>query len=319
MDGAGEGDGWMLRYTIIRLLWMIPTLIGMSLIIFVLMHNVPGSPLDPVGANNPLTLDEQQILAEKYGLDKPLWQQYLTYIGNAARFDFGDSFRQRETSVKTIIGRGLKYSVYLGVLAMTVAIVGGVTLGMLAASKQNSPIDHACSVLAMLGVSFPNYVVGVFLIYFFVLQLGWIPRTGGLEQPVDWILPTIALALGPLGIIARYVRSSMVDVVRSDYVRTARSKGATERRVMTRHVLKNSLIPPLTILGPLIAAVLTGSPAVEVVFRIPGIGQYFALSIIARDYTMIMAVFLLFGVFLIFMNLIVDLLYGVADPRIRYS
>jgi ABC-type dipeptide/oligopeptide/nickel transport system permease component len=133
------------------------------------------------------------------------------------------------------------------------------------------------------------------------------------------VLPSIALALGPLGIIARYVRSSMVEVVRSDYVRTARAKGATERRVMVRHVLKNGLIPPLTIIGPLVAAICTGSPAIEVVFRIPGIGRYFAESIVARDYTMIMAVILLFGVFLAIMNLIVDLLYGVVDPRIRYS
>jgi oligopeptide transport system permease protein len=309
----------MLRYALFRLLWMIPTMIGMSLVVFILMHNVPGSPLDPVGANNPLSEQEQKTIAAKYGLDKPLWQQYVTYVGNAVRFDFGDSFARRGLPVKTVLKRGLKYSVYLGVLAMSVAIAGGVTLGVLAASKQNSPIDYICTVLATMGVAFPNYVIGVFLIYFFVLRLGWIPRTGGLDEPIDWLLPTIALCLGPLGIIARYVRSSMVEVVRSDYVRTARAKGASEQRVMVRHVLKNSLIPPLTILGPLMAAILTGAPAIEYIFRVPGIGRYFAESIIARDYTMIMAVILLYGIFLMFMNLIVDLLYGVVDPRIRYS
>lgn len=309
----------MLRYTAIRLLWMIPTFLGMSLVVFILMHNTPGSPLDPVGANNPLTEDEQQILAAKYGLDKPLWQQYLKYLQNAVQLDFGESFARRNQDVTTIIGRGLKYSLYLGALAMGVAVAGGVTLGVLAASKQNSPLDYTCTVLATMGVAFPNYVIGVFLLYFFVLRLGWIPRMGGLEEPIDWVLPTVALALGPLGIIARYVRSSMVEVIRSDYVRTARAKGATEQRVMVRHVLKNGLIPPLTIIGPLIAAICTGSPAIELIFRIPGIGRYFADSIIARDYTMIMAVILLYGVFLAFMNLIVDLLYGVADPRIRYS
>lgn len=309
----------MLRYTLFRLLWMIPTFIGMSLVVFVLMHNTPGSPLDPVGANNPLTEDEQKILAEKYGLDKPLWQQYATYLKNAAQLDFGESFTRRGQDVKTIIGRGIKYSLYLGILAMTVAVAGGVAIGVLAASRQNSPLDYTCTVLATMGVAFPNYVVGVFLIYVFVLRLGWVPRTGGLEEPIDWVLPTIALALGPLGIIARYVRSSMVEVIRSDYVRTARAKGATEQRVMVRHVLKNGLIPPLTIIGPLVAAICTGSPAIELIFRVPGIGRYFADSIIARDYTMIMAVILLYGVFLAFMNLIVDLLYGVVDPRIRYS
>src|SRR5215213_1463091 len=266
----------MLRYAIFRLMWMIPTFIGMTLVVFILMHNVPGSPLDPVGANNPLSEQEQKTIAAKYGLDKPLWQQYVTYLGNAARFDFGDSFARRGLPVKTILGRGIKYSLYLGLFAMTIAIAGGVSLGVLAASRQNSPLDYACTVFATMGVAFPNYVIGVFLIYVFVLQLGWIPRTGGLEEPIDWVLPTAALALGPLGIIARYVRSSMVEVIRSDYVRTARAKGAHERRVVIRHVLKNALIPPLTIIGPLFAAIGTGSPAIELIFRIPGIGRYFA-------------------------------------------
>ncbi len=309
----------MLRYTIFRLIWLIPTMIGMSLVVFILMHNTPGSPLDPVGANNPLSEQEQKTLARKYGLDKPLWQQYATYVKNAAQFDFGDSFARRGTSVNTIIGRGWRISLYLGLVAMGIAVVGGVTLGVIAASKQNSPIDYLCTVMATMGVAFPNYVLGLFFIYLFVLKYHWIPRTGGLDQPIDWVLPSLALALGPLGIIARYVRSSMVEVIRSDYVRTARAKGATEKRVMIRHVLKNGLIPPLTIIGPLLAAICTGSPAIELIFRIPGIGRYFADSIVARDYTMIMAVILLYGAFLAIMNIVVDLLYGVVDPRIRYS
>lgn len=309
----------MLRYTIFRLILLIPTLIGMSLIVFILMHNTPGSPLDPVGANRALTEVEQKQIAAKYGLDKPAWQQYLIYIKNAARLDFGDSYVRRGQEVRDIIGRGLKYSLYLGLIAMGVAVVGGVTLGVVAAARQNGPIDYICSVLATLGVAFPNFIIGVFLIYLFVLKLGWIPRTGGLEKPVDWILPTIALALGPMGIISRYTRSSMVEVIRSDYVRTARAKGAHERRVVVMHVLKNALIPPLTIIGPLVAAICTGSPAIETIFRIPGIGKYFADSIVARDYSMIVGVVLTYGLFLAFMNLVVDLLYGVVDPRIRYS
>jgi ABC-type dipeptide/oligopeptide/nickel transport system permease component len=309
----------MLRYTIFRLILLIPTLIGMSLIVFILMHNTPGSPLDPVGANRALSENEQKTIAAHYGLDKPAWQQYLIYIKNAVKLDFGESYTRRGHEVRDIISRGLKYSLYLGLIAMGVAVVGGVTLGALAAARQNSAIDYICSVLATLGVAFPNFIIGVFIIYLFVLKLGWIPRTGGLEKPVDWILPTIALALGPLGIIARYTRSSMVEVIRSDYVRTARAKGAHERRVVIMHVLKNALIPPLTIIGPLVAAICTGSPAIETVFRIPGIGKYFADSIVARDYSMIVGVVLTYGVFLAFMNLVVDLLYGVVDPRIRYS
>jgi ABC-type dipeptide/oligopeptide/nickel transport system permease component len=309
----------MLRYTLFRLLWMIPVLIGMTMIVFTIMHNIPGSPLDPYGANRALTEEEQKNLAEKYGLDKPLWQQYLVYMSQLVRFDLGESYTRRGQSVNEIIGRGIGTSLYLGLVAMGVAVLGGVTLGVIAASRQNGPIDYLCTFLATMGVAFPNFVIGVFVVYLFVLEWKIIPRTGGLEQPADWVLPVVALCLGPLGIISRYVRSSMVEVIRSDFVRTARAKGAHERRVMLQHVLKNGLIPPLTIIGPLIAAICTGSPAIETIFRIPGIGRYFAESIVQRDYSMIMGVILIYGVFLAFMNLVVDLLYGVVDPRIRYS
>jgi ABC-type dipeptide/oligopeptide/nickel transport system permease component len=309
----------MLRYAVYRLILLVPTLIGMSAVIFILMHNTPGSPLDPVGANRALTENEQKIIAHKYGLDKPGWQQYLIYLKNAARLDFGQSYTRRGHEVRDIISRGLKYSLTLGLIAVGVAVVLGIGLGALAAARQNGPIDYICSVLATLGVAFPNFIVGVFLIYLFVLRWHIFPHTGGLDQPVDWILPVIALSLGAMGIIARYTRSSMVEVIRSDYVRTARAKGAHERRVVTTHVLRNALIPPLTIIGPLVAAICTGSPAIETIFRIPGIGKYFADSIVARDYSMILGVVLTYGVFLAFMNLMVDLLYGVVDPRIRYS
>lgn len=309
----------MLRYTIYRLGWMIPTFIGVSLVVFVLMHNTPGSPLDPVGANNPLPPEAQQNLAVKWGLDKPLWQQYLTYIGNALQFDFGESFNLRGQRVGDILGRGFKVSLHLGIMAMAMAVVGGAALGVIAAARQNGIADYLCTLLATIGVAIPNFSLAIFLVFLFVLNLGWIPRTGGWDSPVDWILPTLALGLGPLGIIARYVRSSMVEVIRSDYVRTARAKGAHERRVILRHVLKNALIPPLTIIGPLFAAIATGNFAVEYLFRVPGIGRFFVTSILARDYPMIMSVILLYAVFLAVMNLVVDLLYGVVDPRIRYS
>ena len=309
----------MLRYTLYRLLFMIPTFIGMSLVVFILMHRIPGSPFDNPGSSRALSAEQLDNINKVYGLDKPLWQQYLRYVGNLLRFDLGESYARRGQKVRDIIAREFPVSLKVGLIAVGVAVVFGLALGTLAASRQNSVLDYVVSFLSTLGIAFPNYIIGVFIVWIFVLNLKWLPHTGGLEEWRDWIAPVVALSLGPMGTIARYTRSSMIEVIRSDFVRTARAKGATEQRVMIRHVLKNGLIPPLTIIGPLFAAIGTGSPAVETVFRIPGIGKYFADSIIQRDYSMIMAIILLFGMFLAFMNLVVDLLYGVVDPRIRYS
>jgi ABC-type dipeptide/oligopeptide/nickel transport system permease component len=309
----------MLRYTIFRVAWMVPSLLALSLITFVFMHLTPGSPLQPDAANNPLTPAEQKVLAKQFGLDKPVWQQYTTFLGNAVRLNFGKSYVFKTRSVTSILKKQTKVSVELGLVALAIAVVGGLGLGIMAAMNQNGPADYVCTFLAMLGIALPNFVLGVFLILLFVLVLHWIPRTGGWTSPTDVILPAIALGMTPLATIARYTRSSMVDVIRSDYVRTARAKGLAEPRVMLVHVVKNGLIPPLTIMAPIFAAVLTGSPAIESIFRIPGIGQYFVQSFTSRDYPMIMAIILLLGVFIIVLNLIVDLLYGVVDPRIRYS
>lgn len=309
----------MIRYTLYRVLWMVPTLIGMSLILFTLMHLTPGSPLQPLGNANPLSPQAQQNLAHTFGLDKPAWQQYLVFLWRALHLDFGVSFFQQTRTVTEIVRRQLPVSVELGAWALGLAIFGGLGLGIIAAVNQNGPFDYLTTFLAMLGVALPNFLLAIFLILIFVLNLHWLPSVRFGNDPRDWILPIISLGLGPLGIIARYTRSSIIDVIRSDYVRTARSKGLSERRVIMVHVLKNGLIPPLTIIGPIIAGILTGSPFVEYLFAVPGIGQYFLNSIIARDYPMIMAVFLLFGVFLIVMNLIVDLAYGFVDPRIQYS
>ncbi|MGI8553525.1 MAG: ABC transporter permease [Dehalococcoidia bacterium] len=310
----------MLRYTAYRILWMIPTLLGMSLILFALMHLTPGSPLDALVPNgNPLSPEQQKNLAHAFGIDKPVWQQYLIFLWKAIHLDFGVSFLQRTQTVREVVAHGLPISLLVGGYALALAIIGGLALGIFAAVNQNGPADYLTTFMAMLGVAFPNFLVAIFLILIFVIGLHWLPHVRGLEVPADYILPVIALGLGPLAIIARYTRSSMIDVIRSDYVRTARAKGLTERRVVMIHVLKNGLIPPITVIGPLIAAVLTGSPFVEKIFGIPGIGRYFLDSIISKDYPMIMAVFLLFGAFLVFVNLLVDLTYGLVDPRIRFS
>lgn len=308
----------MLRYVLGRVLMIPPTLLAMSLIIFIVMHNTPGSPLQPEGAN-PLSPEDLKNLAAAWGLDRPLHEQYINFLVKAVQLDFGYSYSYRTSQVTEIISRTFPVSLHLGTMALLFAVVVGMTLGILAAINQNGPVDYFCTFTAMLGVATPNFVLAVVLIIVFVMLLPVIPRTGGWDQPVDWILPTITLGLGPMAIIARYTRSSMVDVIRSDYVRTARAKGLAERRVILVHVLKNALIPPVTILGPLFAAVGTGSPFVELIFRVPGMGRFFVQSLLARDYPMIMAVFLLFGAFVVIMNLVVDLVYGFLDPRIRYD
>jgi len=310
----------MSRYLAGRLVVMIPTIFVLSLALFVLMRLTPGSPLQPIAPNaNPLSPEQQDNLAREWGLDKPILEQYAIYVWRAAQLDFGMSYAYKTRSVTEILGPTLPVSLHLGLMALTIAVVCGVALGVLAATNRNGGFDYLCTLIAMLGVSVPNFVMAILFIIVFVLGLKVIPYTGGWESPVDWIMPTLVLSLGPLAVIARYTRSSMIEAINSDYVRTARAKGNSERRVMLYHVLKNALIPPLTILGPLVAAVATGSPFVEIIFRVPGMGRYFIESVLARDYPVIMAVFLFYGVFLQAMNLLVDVLYGVVDPRIRFD
>jgi ABC-type dipeptide/oligopeptide/nickel transport system permease component len=310
----------MLRYAASRLVIMVPTVVVLSLVLFILMRLTPGSPLQPIAPNaNPLSPEAQANLARAWGLDKPILEQYVIYVGRAVQLDFGTSYLYKTRAVWDILVPLFPVSLHLGLMALLVAIVVGGTLGILAAINQNGPLDYVCTFVSMLGVSLPNFVMAILLITVFVLGLRLIPYTGGWEQPSDWVLPTVTLSLSPLAAIARYTRSSMIDVIRSDYVRTAWAKGLSEQRVILIHVLKNALIAPLTILGPIIAAVLTGSPFVELIFRVPGMGRYFFESILARDYPVIMAVFLFYGVFLQLMNLGVDLLYGLADPRIRFG
>lgn len=303
-----------------RLLWLIPTILVMSLLTFTLMHLTPGSPLQPTAANaNPLPPAAQQNLAHSWGLDKPLWQQYVTFLWKSLHLDFGTSFVYRTREVTQILRAAFPVSMELGAMAMAIAILIGVPLGVMAAVNQNGPIDYVASFLATLGVAVPNFVLGIFFIVMFVIVLHILPSTGGWNGPKDWVMPALALGLGPLGILARYTRSSMVEVLRQDYVRTAQAKGLSDSRVVIGHAMKNALIPPLTIIGPMFAAIGTGSFFVETIFRVPGMGRYFVESMTARDYPMIMAVILLYGVFLAFMNLAVDVMYGVVDPRIRLS
>ncbi len=308
----------MLTYAVRRLLWLVPTLLAMALVTFLVMHATPGSPLDPVAEGaNPLSPEAQRHLAAEYGLDRPLPEQFAIFVAKAARGDFGRSFVYKTRTVREILGTALPVSLMLGAMALAVAVAGGLSLGVLAAVHHNRPGDYLSVGLATVGVAVPNFVLAVFLIVLFSFAVPLFP-TGGWDSPRAWVLPTLTLALGPMGVIARYTRASMLEVIRADYTLTARAKGLGEGPVIFKHALKNGLIPVVTLLGPMFAALGTGSFFVEAIFRVPGMGRFFVESMTGRDYPMIMGVVLTYGAFLAVMNLVVDLLYGVLDPRIRY-
>ena len=308
----------MLRYAVSRVLWLVPTLLAMALVTFLVMHATPGSPLDPVAEGaNPLPPEAQRNLARAYGLDRALWQQFLIFVGKVAQGDFGQSFVYKTRTVAEILRDTFPVSLFLGSMAFGVALIGGLTLGILGAIHQNRAWDYLSVSLATFGVAVPNFVLAVFAILLFSFTVPLFP-TGGWDSWRNWVLPTLTLALAPTGLIARYTRASMLDVIRADFTLTARAKGLGDRPVIFKHALKNALIPVVTLLGPLFAAIGTGSFFVEAIFRVPGMGRFFVLSMTGRDYPMIMAVVLTYGVFLAVMNLVVDLVYGALDPRFRY-
>jgi oligopeptide transport system permease protein len=308
----------LLHYALSRVLWLPPTLLAMALVTFLVMHATPGSPLDPVAEGaNPLSPEAQRSLAKYYGLDRPLHEQFAIFVSKAVRGDFGNSFVYKTRTVREILAETFPVSLLLGSMALALAVVGGLMLGILAAVYQNKGWDYLSVSLATVGVAVPNFVLAVFLIILFSFVVPLFP-TGGWESPRNWVLPTVALALAPMGIIARFTRASMLEVIRADYTLTARAKGLGEVPVVFKHVLKNAFIPIVTLLGPMFAAVGTGSFFVESIFRVPGMGRFFVLSMTGRDYPMIMAVVLTYGAFLAVMNLAVDLIYGVLDPRIRF-
>ena len=312
----------MLNYALNRIVWFIPTLIAMAAITFLIMTATPGSPFD-ARAGNGLNAEAIARIEEKYGLDKPVHERFLIYVWNAVRGDFGESYASRPQTVREILARTFPVSLELGAWATLFAVVVGVTLGVMAAVKQNGFIDYVSVTLSVLFYSMPSFVMGFLLI---LLLAVWLPNQGielgfrisGWDRPIDRVLPMIALAAAPLATLARFTRSSMIDVIRSDYVRTARAKGVTEQGIVVKHVLKNALVPVVTLIGPIFAAVGTGSFFVEKVFNIPGMGKFFVESMTNQDQTMILGITLLYGVFLAAMNLLVDLTYGVIDPRIRY-
>jgi ABC-type dipeptide/oligopeptide/nickel transport system permease component len=305
----------MFAYIIRRIFWAAIILLILSLVTFTLMHMIPGGPFD---REKKLPSEIIANLEAYYHLDEPFWKQYLNYLGGILHFDLGPSFTSRSRTVNDIIRQQAPISAQLGLFAFFIAVALGIPLGILGALKQNTAIDYTCMWLAILGVSLPNMALGPFLIWIFGLKLGWLPiaRWGGISH---MILPAITLGTAYSAIIARLTRASMLQVIREDYIRTARAKGLSERIVMLHHALKNALIPVTTVLGPIFAIIITGSMIVEQIFAIPGIGKYFVTSVTNRDYPVIMGITLFFGALIVIANLVVDITYGFLDPRIRYE
>lgn len=330
------------RYIIRRLLWMIPVILIVGGLTFVLMHSAPGGPWDRDLSARQVDPNTQRLLNDYYGLDKPLWRQFVAYmVGDVDQdgkftcglvcLNMGPSYRQRGFSVQellfapptegaSILNSKFGYSMRLGFLAILIAVVVGFPVGIISALKQNSAVDYISLFIATVGISVPNFVIGFFLIIIFgswlhvvrIIPISW-------ESPSVWIIPAMVLGFNTLSRTARLMRASMLEVLRQDYVRTARSKGLAERVVIFRHMVKNALIPVVTILGPALAALVTGSFIIETMFSFPGMGRSFVQAISNRDYSMIMGTTIFYAVLVALANLSVDVVYVFLDPRIRLT
>ena len=314
------------RYLLGRILSLVLVLFIVSLFTFILMHSIPGGPFDEEKGRLPEAA--RANIMRKYGLDKPLHVQYINYMKNALRFDFGIPFQQPQTTVSALIGKTWGVTLQVGVMTVLLSFTLGISMGVYAASHQNSWIDTVVTFAATLGFTVPNFVIALWLILIFSIRLNWLPMGGwaGREATCligdkafcnDWIMPVIAYSLAPMAIVAGYTRSSIVDVQGQDFVRTARAKGVGDRAIMWRHVFRNALIPMVTALGVLIPNLLTGSIFIETVFRINGLGRFFVTSIFNRDYPMIMALWLLIALLWGVVYLLTDVAYTLIDPRVR--
>jgi oligopeptide transport system permease protein len=316
----------MVGFIIRRVLWLIPVLFVVSLITFAFMHAVPGGPWS---YEKPLNAGTVRRLNEIYHLNDPVWQQYLTWLWGVIRLDFGPSFRYTDRTVNDILADGWGTTVHLGVMAFGLSVLVGIPLGIVAALGHNRWPDYIATGVSMIGIATPSFVLAILLIVIFSVGLNWFPARGWSDfdkigkdpwgAARTWVLPVIALAGYQIAQIARYTRASMLEVTRKDYVRTAHSKGVRETAVVVRHMIRNALIPVITILGPIFAFLVTGSFVIERFFGIPGIGKEYIAAIGNRDYSMIMATTIIYAFAVAFLNLVVDVLYAYIDPRIRYS
>ena len=304
------------KYILKRLLIGVVTLLALATITFFLMHIIPGSPF--AGETSKLPAAVKEKLIAKYGLDKPLVVQYVTYLRNAIHGDFGTSLNRKGREVMDIIMSGIRPTASVGLVAFVIAMTVGILLGTISAFSRQRWVSGLVAVISTIGVSVPSFLIALLMMLVFGVLLGWLPIVG-LSSWRHYIMPGIALSLAPIAMIARLVRSSLLEVMRQDYMVLARSKGTPELQVITRHALKNALIPVITYAGPLIATLLTGSFVIETLFSIPGIGAEFVTSVSNRDYTLIMALTIFYGAFIIVANIVTDLITAAIDPRIRLS
>jgi oligopeptide transport system permease protein len=303
------------KFIIRRLIWTIPVILLVIFLTFVMMRQIKGNPFRTSERSIPESI--QQNLDRKYGLDKPWYVQYVRYVQNVFTFDLGPSLVQRNRTVNDIVSEAFPRSLELGGLAFIFAIVFGIPLGMFAALKSNTAYDYGAMFFSNVGFAVPSFLVATLFIYFFALQWDVGVPTSGWTTWQSKILPVIALGLAPMAYFARLVRGSMLETLQSDYIRTARAKGLRNRRVVGLHVLRNSLIPVVTAAGPLLGFLITGSFVIEQIFAIPGIGRFYVSSVTARDYSVVMGLTVLLSIIIILANMVVDILYGILDPRTR--
>ena len=305
----------MLRYALLRLLGAIPTLLLVIVLAFLMVHAAPGGPFD---SERVLPSDVAANIEAAYHLDESLPKQFMRYLSGLARGDLGPSYRYRDYTVAELIGSGFPLSLRIGALAMALALLVGISAGSVAAIKQGSILDRVVMSFAMTGISIPIFVVAPVLVLLFAVKLHWLPAGwSGSAGVSKMVLPVITLALPQIAYIARLTRASMIDVLGRDFIRTARAQGLGTKAIIRVHALKPAMLPVLSYLGPAIAAILTGSVIVEEVFGIPGLGQFFVRGALNRDYTLVLGIVIFYATLIISLNLVVDILYGVIDPRVR--
>ena len=307
----------MTRLVVRRVLWTIPVILLVILMTFLLMRQIEGNPFRTSERAIPESI--QANLEEKYGLDAPWWKQYLRYVQGVATLDLGPSLVLRNRDVNDIVREHFPPSLELGALAMLFALVFGIPLGLLAALRANKWPDYTAMVFANVGFAVPSFLVATLLIYFFAVRWGEVfdVPTSGWDTWQSKVLPTIALGLGPMAYFARLTRGSVLETLQQDYIRTARAKGLRRRRIVVVHTLRNSLIPVVTAAGPILGFLITGSFVIEQIFAIPGIGRYYVTAVTARDYSVVMGLTVLLAMIVIIANMVVDILYGILDPRTR--
>lgn len=309
----------MFSFAIRRLIIAIPTLFIIIAMAFFLMRAAPGSPFD---SERAVSAEIRQLIIAHYGLDKPLFVQFIDYLKGLSAFDLGPSLIYKDQSVADIIGAGFPVSMTIGLCSLIIAIIIGVPLGLIAALNQNKAQDYSIMAIAMAGICIPTFVTGPLLSLFIGVYLGWLPTAGldlGKMTIETLTLPVITLSLPQIAIISRLIRASAIEVLGSNFVRTARAKGLPENQVLIKHALRATLLPLISYLGPACAGIITGSVVIENVFQLPGIGRNFVTSALQRDYPVVMAVVILYASLIILLNLIADIIYGILDPKVTYE